>query len=104
MRLLKYVNKPAFLLLAVTAVAGGTDTPVHAQTTLGTGVSVPYIYRKWKQFTVEDGLPNDHIFAVKADGGRVWIGTEPGDARQGHGQDPELERAGRLAVARSVRH
>ncbi len=25
-----------------------------------------------------DGLPNDHIFAVKADGPRVWIGTEDG--------------------------
>ncbi len=41
-------------------------------------VKLPYIYTKWKQFTVADGLPNDHIFAVKADGPRVWIGTEDG--------------------------
>ncbi len=39
---------------------------------------LPYIYTHWKQFTMKDGLPNDHIFAVKADGPRVWIGTEGG--------------------------
>ena len=39
---------------------------------------LPYVYTKWKQFTVADGLPNDHIFAVKVDGPRVWIGTEDG--------------------------
>lgn len=42
---------------------------------------LPYVYTNWKQFTVEDGLPNDHIFALKADGPRVWIGTEDGLAR-----------------------
>jgi ligand-binding sensor domain-containing protein len=39
---------------------------------------LPYVYTQWKQFTVKEGLPNDHIFAVKADGPRVWIGTEDG--------------------------
>ena len=39
---------------------------------------LPYVYTKWKQFTVADGLPNDHIFAVKADGPRVCVGTENG--------------------------
>lgn len=39
---------------------------------------LPYVYTNWKQFTVKDGLPNDHIFAVKADGPRVWVGTEDG--------------------------
>jgi hypothetical protein len=39
---------------------------------------LPYVYTQWKHFTVADGLPNDHIFAVKADGPRVWIGTEGG--------------------------
>ena len=42
---------------------------------------LPYIYTQWEQFTVEDGLPNDHIFAVKVDGPWVWIGTEGGLAR-----------------------
>jgi len=39
---------------------------------------LPYVYTSWKQFTVADGLPNDHIFAVKVDGPRVWVGTEDG--------------------------
>ena len=40
--------------------------------------ALPFVYTRWKHFTVEDGLPNDHIFAVKADGPKVWIGTEDG--------------------------
>ena len=39
---------------------------------------LPYIYTQWKNFGVADGLPSDHIFSVKADGDRVWIGTEGG--------------------------
>ncbi len=39
---------------------------------------LPYVYTKWKHFTVHEGLPNDHIMSVKADGPRVWIGTEDG--------------------------
>ena len=41
-------------------------------------VALPYVYTNWKHFTVKDGLPNDHIFAVKADGPRVWVGTDDG--------------------------
>lgn len=40
--------------------------------------ALPYVYTKWKHFTTADGLPDDHIFAVKADGPRVWVGTENG--------------------------
>lgn len=39
---------------------------------------MPYVYTQWKHFTVKDGLPNDHIFAVKADATNVWIGSEDG--------------------------
>ncbi|MBN2563737.1 MAG: regulator [Phycisphaerae bacterium] len=39
---------------------------------------MPYVYTNWESFTTKDGLPNDHIFAVKPDGDRVWIGTENG--------------------------
>lgn len=42
---------------------------------------LPYVYTKWRHFTVKDGLPNDHIMSVKADGPRVWVGTEDGLAR-----------------------
>jgi ligand-binding sensor domain-containing protein len=39
---------------------------------------LPYVYTKWKHFTTKDGLPNDHIFAVKADSSNVWVGSEDG--------------------------
>jgi ligand-binding sensor domain-containing protein len=39
---------------------------------------LPYVYTKWKHFTTHEGLPNDHVFAVKVDGPRVWVGTENG--------------------------
>lgn len=39
---------------------------------------LPFVYTKWKQFTVKDGLPDDHIFAVRSDGDRIWVGTENG--------------------------
>jgi len=39
---------------------------------------MPYVYTRWEQFTTEEGLPNDHIFAVAVDADRVWIGTEDG--------------------------
>lgn len=39
----------------------------------------PFVYTKWQTFYAEDGgLPNDHIFALKADGDRLWVGTEGG--------------------------
>ncbi len=44
---------------------------------------LPYVYTQWEQITTKEGLPNDHIFALKADPLRdcVWIGTEDGLAR-----------------------
>ena len=39
---------------------------------------LPYIYTRWEHLTVKDGLPNDHVFAVKVHGDLVWIGTEDG--------------------------
>ncbi len=38
----------------------------------------PYVYTEWETFYEKDGLPNDHIFALKADGDRLWVGTENG--------------------------
>jgi len=45
------------------------------------GSALPYVYDRWEHFTVADGLPNDHVFAVEVDGDFVWIGTEGGLAR-----------------------
>ena len=55
-------------MLAVQAQSPSTKGPVK----------LPYVYTKWRQFTTAEGLPNDHIFAVKADGPKVWVGTEDG--------------------------
>lgn len=64
----------ALLVAALAApLAAGEPGAVAAGT-----VRLPYVYTKWKHFTVADGLPNDHIFAVRADGPRVWVGTENG--------------------------
>ncbi|HSB17486.1 MAG TPA: hypothetical protein VLE22_23760 [Bryobacteraceae bacterium] len=55
-----------------------TGTVLASEPASTAPAKLPYVYTKWKQFTVKDGLPNDHIFAVHADGPRVWIGTEDG--------------------------
>ncbi len=63
-------------LAAVTlcpAWAAAEDKPVEP--------GLPYVYTEWEHFGKEQGLPNEHIFAVKADGPYVWIGTEDGLAR-----------------------
>ena len=33
---------------------------------------------RWENFTTENGLPDNHVFNVKVDGKRVWVGTENG--------------------------
>jgi ligand-binding sensor domain-containing protein len=39
----------------------------------------PYVYTHWETFYAEEGgLPNDHVFAITADGDRLWVGTEDG--------------------------
>jgi ligand-binding sensor domain-containing protein len=39
----------------------------------------PFVYTEWETFYAEEGgLPNDHIFALKADGEKLWVGTEDG--------------------------
>ncbi len=60
---------------------GATTKPDAGPAAVAADVNLPgmpYVYTKWEQFTTKDGLPNDHIFAVKVDGDRVWVGTENG--------------------------
>jgi len=69
----------AGFLLAIFAPIGFGFTLPAAEPADDAGVSArPYVYSDWKHFTVKDGLPNDHIFAVEVDGPKVWIGTEGG--------------------------
>jgi ligand-binding sensor domain-containing protein len=62
----------AILVLATWTVAAQvTEKPAAA--------GEPYVYTHWETFYAEeDGLPNDHIFALTADGDRLWVGTEDG--------------------------
>ena len=68
-------TRSGLALLLVAAIAGLAAGPTSAASATP---KLPYVYTSWKQFTVADGLPNDHVFAVKADGPRVWVGTEDG--------------------------
>ena len=89
------------LALAFPAVAAAREVADAAP------AGLPYVYTHWTQFTVKDGLPNDHIFSVKVDGPRVWVGTEDGLAlhRQAvrHGGEG-LEGGGRPALPGGDRH
>ena len=68
---------PLALLLTAVAARGIAGAEPSEEPSPGPE-GLPYVYTNWKHFTTKDGLPNDHIFAVKADGPRVWIGTEDG--------------------------
>jgi ligand-binding sensor domain-containing protein len=65
---------PLFAMLVALPVVGTPLGESGEETTL----ELPYVYTEWEHFTTNDGLPNDHIFAVKANGPDVWIGTEDG--------------------------
>jgi ligand-binding sensor domain-containing protein len=81
-----------FVLAALWAGAASADEPTarpskpaHAPAappaptiTLAPDDALPYVYTKWQHYTVMEGLPNDHIFSVKATKEKVWIGTEDG--------------------------
>lgn len=48
------------------------------------------IYDTWIHYTTKDGLPSDKINCVKADGDRIWIGTDKGLALMEGGQITEV--------------
>ena len=52
--------------------------PLTVQAAETPPLALPYVYTQWEQFTTSNGLPNDHIFAVRAAGDKVWVGTENG--------------------------
>jgi ligand-binding sensor domain-containing protein len=64
-------------LCAADIALGQTPAPDAASPNVS-DQALPYVYTRWKHITTEDGLPNDHVFAVNVDGPRVWIGTEDG--------------------------
>ncbi len=70
-----------FLSVLLLIACAGAWAQAPAKKNATNAQKLPYVYTKWEHFTVKDGLPNDHIFAVKADGPYVWVGTEDGLAR-----------------------
>lgn len=65
------------ILFLVWMIGMAVPTLLSAQTEAG----LPFVYTEWEHYTVEDGLPNDHVFAIAADERHVWFGTENGLAR-----------------------
>ena len=67
--------------------SGELTTPAAlASVDTGSNPGEPFVYRVWESwYAQEGGLPNDHIFALRADGDRLWVGTEKGLALYEHG-------------------
>ena len=78
MRVLQTSRAALLASSLVVGVCWAAERPQPAAPAKGSPAKLPYVYKTWKHFTVKEGLPNDHIFAVKADGPKVWIGTEDG--------------------------
>ena len=73
------------LIGVVIAVAIGGAVSVLADGPVIAGG--PFVYTHWETFYAEEGgLPNDHIFAITADGERLWVGTEDGLALYENGK------------------
>jgi ligand-binding sensor domain-containing protein len=63
---------------AADAPAAAPGTPAAVGAGPAPGLRLPYVYTKWKHFTTENGLPNDHVFAIRSNGNDLWVGTENG--------------------------
>ncbi len=70
-------NGWAATALAIAAMVGCNSTGSHSDEPAD-GLGMPFVYEKWEQITTADGLPDDHVFAVKVFEDKVWIGTENG--------------------------
>jgi ligand-binding sensor domain-containing protein len=69
------------LLLGVATLLGQVAWSLEEAAPEVPSPGLPFVYENWEVFTTKStkgGLPNDHIFYVRADGDRVWIGTEDG--------------------------
>jgi frataxin-like iron-binding protein CyaY len=66
-------------LLPAAAIAETAATPPPTVGAIHESpLQLPYVYTKWRHFTAEDGLPSNHVFAVKVNGTDVWVGTDDG--------------------------
>jgi hypothetical protein len=79
-------NRPLTTLLSTAALLSFASlgaTPASEPSADSPDPGLPYVYTQWHQLTTQDGLPNDHIFAIRADPLRdyIWIGHEAGLSR-----------------------
>ena len=78
----------------VLAVASGSGLSgqsnarsAHAVVAAAQTASVPAMPRfRFENFTTANGLPDDHVYSVLVDGGRIWAGTDNGLAEYENGQ------------------
>ena len=68
----------ALLVLALAAPLPTMDAPVASEMFSPGGVLERVPLARWETFTTRNGLPSDHVLAVRVDGDRVWAGTTEG--------------------------
>jgi ligand-binding sensor domain-containing protein len=68
---MKYIARLiTVLLIAVHSFAASPEMPRY----------------RWENFTTANGLPDNHVYCVLVDGGRIWAGTEDGLAKYEDGK------------------
>ena len=73
----KRCSATPLLATVILALTLGSTAVVAADEPIAAGE--PFVYTHWETFYAQEGgLPNDHIFAITADGDRLWVGTEDG--------------------------
>jgi ligand-binding sensor domain-containing protein len=69
------------LLIGIALIISGICS-MYAQPSIKTNVKddtnkMP-VYGHWRNFTMKDGLPSDHVYCIRVDGDRVLAGTHDG--------------------------
>lgn len=92
---------PAYNPNYVVSLAVDPDGVVWAGT-WGAGLS-RFDGAAWRTYTIKDGLPGNHVFALAISGGRIWIGTNRGlasfDGKSFHVFTAELSVSSVFAIA-----
>jgi len=75
-----HLTHQLLLFLGMGLLGHSVVAPVSAEETADQA-GRPFVYTEWEHFGKQDGLPDDHIFALAVDGPYLWVGTEGGLAR-----------------------
>jgi branched-chain amino acid transport system substrate-binding protein len=74
------------LVLALACLPAAMGAPVVPDAPSPGGLLERSALTRWESFTTRDGLPSDHVLAVRVDGDRVWAGTTEGLAVRANGR------------------